>query len=214
MDAALRSRLEQHAGAGVVQADGSVAPASAHQVAAVVRVLGEARAPFTVGSGGTAAAAEAVQLSLARLTGVELRTGALTLRAEAGAPVDALRGAAAAAQLAVMGLPSTVTTGHVGGLVARGEVPRRSIAGIEAVLATGEAVRTGASVLKDVVGYDLPALLLGSMGRLAVIVAVTFRVEPERSRAIVPPPTGVTQPGGGLLAGAFDPHSLLRARGS
>ena len=37
-------------------------------------------------------------------------------------------------------------------------------------------------MLKDVVGYDLLAALLGSAGRLAIIAAVTFRLEPAAAR--------------------------------
>ena len=84
----------------------------------------------------------------------------------------------AEAKLAVVGLGAETGSGHVGTLVARGEVPRRSLSGVEAVLSTGEAVKAGGAALKDVVGYDLIAALLGSAGRLAIIAAVTFRLEP------------------------------------
>jgi FAD/FMN-containing dehydrogenase len=97
-------------------------------------------------------------------------------------------------------------------LIARGEVPRRSLCGIEAVLSTGERVSAGGSVLKDVVGYDLGTVLLGSMGALAIIVAATFRLEPARSRTPVPEPPGAV-PRHELIARAFDPQGLLSARG-
>ncbi|MBV8444649.1 MAG: FAD-binding oxidoreductase, partial [Candidatus Dormibacteraeota bacterium] len=89
-----------------------------------------------------------------------------------------------------------------------GEVPRRSLCGVEAVVPGGELVRFGGGVLKDVVGYDLPALLLGSMGRLAVIVAVTFRLEPAAARTPAPPPPGAIGDLD-LVTAAFDPHGLL-----
>jgi FAD/FMN-containing dehydrogenase len=76
----------------------------------------------------------------------------------------------------------------------------------------GERVSAGGSVLKDVVGYDLATVLLGSMGALAIIVAATFRLEPVRSRTPVAEPPGAVPPHE-LIARAFDPQGLLSARG-
>jgi FAD/FMN-containing dehydrogenase len=61
-----------------------------------------------------------------------------------------------------------------------------------------------------VVGYDLAAVLLGSMGWLALVTAVTFRLEPEAAKTPVPPPPGRSEVASrGLLTGAFDPQGLL-----
>jgi len=188
----------------------TLAPASAAEVVATVRELGESSTPFAVSSGDAAAGDGAVVVSVSRLRELALRAEAATLRAEAGALVSDVTASAAGAKLVVVGLPGSSGTRRVGALVARGEVPRRAIAGIEAVLPTGETVRTGGSVLKDVVGYDLPALLLGSMGRLALITAVTFRLEPAGARTPVPPAPGPVPAGDGSVARAFDPNSLLR----
>ena len=73
-------------------------------------------------------------------------------------------------------------------------------------------VSAGGAVLKDVVGYDLATVLLGSMGRLAIIVAVSLRLEPADARTPVADAPGAAA-GTGVLAGAFDPVGLLRARG-
>ncbi len=189
-----------------------LAPSSIDEVVAIVRELHESATHFAVSSGATPASGQTIVVSVSRLTRVELREASLTLRAEAGATVASLRAAGEKAKLRPVGLPDSVTAEHVGGLIARGEVPRRSVSGIEGVLSTGEVVRTGGSVLKDVVGYDLPALLLGSMGWLAIIVAVTFRVEPAAARTPVSAPAGVTQSGYGVVRAAFDPQGLLRGR--
>jgi FAD/FMN-containing dehydrogenase len=110
----------------------------------------------------------------------------------------------------VVGLGAETGSAHVGTLIARGDVPRRTLAGIEAVLTTGETVKAGGAMLKDVVGYDLLAALLGSAGRLAIIVAVTFRLEPAAARTPTSKPPGARawQP---ALADAFDPKGLLRS---
>jgi FAD/FMN-containing dehydrogenase len=152
-------------------------------------------------------------LSVHRLADIQVAAAGLTVRAEAGATVARVRSAVADAKLVVVGLGAETGSAHVGTLVARGEVPRRSLAGVEAVLSNGDAVKAGGAALKDVVGYDLIAVLLGSAGRLAVIAAVTFRLEPAAARTATSIPAGARtwQPG---LAGAFDPKGLLRSGAS
>jgi len=56
---------------------------------------------------------------------------------------------------------------------------RRYVLALEAVLPTGEIVRVGSKTVKNVVGYDLTQLLVGSEGTLAVITEVTLRLVPK-----------------------------------
>lgn len=49
---------------------------------------------------------------------------------------------------------------------------------------TGEAVRGGAKVVKNAAGFDLPKLLVGSLGRLGIVAQATFKVFP-RPAAVV-----------------------------
>ncbi|MBV8445979.1 MAG: FAD-binding oxidoreductase, partial [Candidatus Dormibacteraeota bacterium] len=176
MDSALRTQLEKSLGRGAVSGD-VIAPRDTDGVVAAVRLLAITRTRFAISS-DAGPAATGVTLTTMNLDDVTVAPASLTLRAGAGAAPAAVVGAAAEHGLAVVGMAPQVRAGHVGALLARGEVPRRSLCGIEAVVPGGELVRFGGGVLKDVVGYDLPALLLGSMGRLAVIVAATFRLEP------------------------------------
>jgi len=55
---------------------------------------------------------------------------------------------------------------------------RAQVAGIEAVLMDGTVVRTGGRLAKDVAGYALHHLIVGSEGTLAVITEATLRVVP------------------------------------
>jgi glycolate oxidase FAD binding subunit len=50
--------------------------------------------------------------------------------------------------------------------------------GFEAVSGRGERFKAGGKVVKNVTGYDLPKLLAGSWGTLAVLTEVTLRVTP------------------------------------
>jgi FAD/FMN-containing dehydrogenase len=58
------------------------------------------------------------------------------------------------------------------------------VTGVEAVLPSGELVRVGGPVRKDVSGYDLRGLLVGSEGTLAVITSVWLRLLPAPEAAL------------------------------
>jgi FAD/FMN-containing dehydrogenase len=191
-----------------------VTPPDAHALALVASLCNQHDVPITVTSGpppkpGGTPERGGIILSVNRLADIDVAAAGLTVRAGAGATVARVRAAVAKEKLVVVGLDADTGSAHIGTLVARGEVPRRSLAGVEAVLSTGEVVKAGGSALKDVVGYDLIAALLGSAGRLAIIAAITFRLEPAAARTATSKPPGSRswQP---ALAFAFDPKGLLR----
>ncbi len=211
MDVTLRRALVEAVGPDSFLHDGSIlAPATADGVSDVLRIAEEHQLHVRLTSG----AGEAVTapnggaiLSLARLVELSVDASNGVARAEAGTTLTALAAALADAGMAVPGLVSAPGSDHVGALIARGGVPRRSLTGIEAVLPGGDLVQFGGAVLKDVVGYDIASLLLGSSGRLGAILAVHLRLVPAAAAVEVAAPAGPRDVG--ELTGVFDPEGIL-----
>jgi len=63
-------------------------------------------------------------------------------------------------------------------------VTRDYVLGLEAVLGTGELVRTGVATAKGVVGYDLTRMLVGSEGTLGIVTRATLRLLPLPQTAV------------------------------
>lgn len=213
MNEDLIKQFSEIVGAGGISGE-VVSPADLGSLAVVAHLCNESDIPISVTSGAPSAHQTApkggVVVSVHRLNEIVVAGPGLTVRAGAGATVAHLRDAVTKERLAVVGLGADTGSGHVGTLVARGDVARRTLSGVEAVLSTGETVKAGGAMLKDVVGYDLLAAMLGSAGRLAIIAAVTFRLEPAAARTPTskPPGTRTWEP---ALADAFDPKRLLRS---
>src|SRR4029077_109256 len=83
--------------------------------------------------------------------------------------------------------PPDPERGTLGGVMAANAAgPRRHlyggardlVIGMTVVAADGSVVRAGGKVVKNVAGYDLPKLFVGSYGTLAVIVDVTVKLRP------------------------------------
>ncbi len=68
---------------------------------------------------------------------------------------------------------------------------RHHVLGLEAVLASGEVIRTGGKFVKSSTGYDLTQLLVGSEGTLALVTEITVKIVPRSEhRATVLAPFG------------------------
>ena len=193
------SGVATRAGADGDAIDGSVpglvcTPQSAESLAAVLAVCASHRAHVVVTGGRTALdwgpppEAPDVLVSTAGLSGVrELRPQNLTATVEAGVTPASLCGMLAEERLTVRFDPPASARATLGGVAATAATGglrlgfgplRDSILGIEAGLSTGELASFGGRVMKNVAGYDLTHLLLGSRGLLAAITAVTVRLIP------------------------------------
>jgi FAD/FMN-containing dehydrogenase len=199
-----------------------VRPAGTDEVAAVLATCAEAGVAVVPQGGNTGLVGAQVPrggevvLSLARLTEigpVDPVAGQVTVGA--GVTPSALTAALRGSGLALgvdLGARDSATIGGMvatdaGGIqVLRHGTMRARVAGLEAVLPDGRVLRRLSGLAKDNAGYDLPALLVGSEGTLAVITAVRL--------ALVPAPAHVVTAllGLGTLEDAVRVVSRLRAR--
>jgi glycolate oxidase len=62
-------------------------------------------------------------------------------------------------------------------------VTRHQVLGVEAVLGTGEVIRSGGKFVKSTTGYDLTQLIVGSEGTLALVTEATVRLYPRPAHA-------------------------------
>ncbi|HEY1268904.1 MAG TPA: FAD-binding oxidoreductase [Candidatus Binatia bacterium] len=166
----------------------------AEEISAVLRVCAEAGAAVVPWGGGTLMSlgnipkrVDAVLKldKLARL--VEHDDANLTATVEAGMTAAAFQGVLAERRQFLPVDPPRPNDATLGGLAAANiNGPRRAlyggmrdlVIGMKMVLATGEQVKTGGKVVKNVAGYDLAKLFIGSLGTLGVITELTFRVSP------------------------------------
>ncbi len=171
-----------------------VFPATTEEVAEVLTVANERRIPVvprgsgTNLSGGTVPHHGGIVLVLTRMNALkEVSSDDLVAVCEPGVRTIELAQAAAAERMLFPPDPGSQTTATLGGNVAECSgglralkygITRDYVLGVEAVLATGEVVRTGGRLVKDVAGYDLSRLLCGSEGTLAVMTELTLRLLP------------------------------------
>jgi glycolate oxidase FAD binding subunit len=82
-------------------------------------------------------------------------------------------------------LGGIVATNASGPLRHRYGAPRDLVIGARMVLADGTRAKTGGRVVKNVAGYDLARLLCGSLGSIAVITELAFRLHPVPEATVV-----------------------------
>lgn len=209
--------------------EAAVFPGSIDEVAAVIGLAAEAARPVTPWGGGTAvsvgmpAAPGGLVLGLRRLSRLlEHEPGDLTASAEAGMTVEAFQTALRGRGQWVSLDPADARLATLGGvLAANASGPRRHLygtardllIGVTVVTADGAIVRGGGKVVKNVAGYDLPKLFVGSYGTLGVIVEATVKLRPlpEHERLVCVPFDRLKDAGAAvktLLAGDLIPNAI------
>jgi len=172
-----------------------VMPADTQQVSAIARLCNAERVPLVVRGAGTGFTGGAVPtcggvlLSMERFTRI-LEIDELNLLAvvEPNVINADLQRAVERVGLFYPPDPASLNQSSIGGNVAecaggprafKYGTTKRYILALEAVLPTGEVIETGSKAVKNVVGYDLTQLLVGSEGTLAIITKITLRLVPK-----------------------------------
>jgi glycolate oxidase subunit GlcD len=177
-----------------------VRPGGTAEVAAVMALCYERDVPLIPRGGGTGLAGGAVPLAggvvcaLERMRKVrELEPGLWRMLPEAGVSTRHVQRLARENGLCFPPDPGAAEQSQIGGNVATNAggphafkygVTGNWVTGLEAVVAPGETIALGGAHRKDVAGYDLKSLLIGSEGTLGIVTAVQLRLLPAPETAL------------------------------
>ena len=195
--------------------DGVVYPENTQQVSQLMKLLHEHRIPLVSrGSGtnlcgGTVPVEGGVVMVMHRMNRIlETDLENLTITVQPGLITKKLSEHVEQLGLFYPPDPSSMAISTIGGNIAECSGGLRGlkygttkdyVLGLEAVLSNGDIIRTGGKLMKDVAGYDLTKLLVGSEGTLAIITEATLKLIP-------PPQTKQT-----MLAMFKDIYSAARS---
>ena len=169
-------------------------PATADEVAQLLKAATEQRVPVTArgsGSGLSGAATPregGLVISFERMNAVlEVDSTNQVAVVQPGVTLTELDAATVDAGLSYMVQPGELSS-SVGGNVGTNAggmravkygVARHNVLGLQAVLPTGEIIRTGGKIAKVSTGYDLTQLIVGSEGTLALATEVIVKLHPR-----------------------------------
>jgi glycolate oxidase len=176
-------------------ADLVLLPADVDQIAAIARLCHTHRVPLVVRgagtgyTGGSVPVRGGVVLSMERLDRIlqidednqlaVVQPNVLTHQLQDAVEARGLFYPPDPASLKISALGGNVAECAGGPRAVKYGTTRRYVLGLQAVLATGEIIRTGSKAVKNVVGYDLTQLLVGSEGTLAILTEITLRLIPK-----------------------------------
>jgi glycolate oxidase len=172
-----------------------VLPSSTEEVSRIMKLAYEADMPLTPQggrtglSGGALPVAGGVLLSLMRMNRIlEIDEKNMQVVVEPGVVAADLQEKLKEHNLFFPPDPSSTIESTLGGNVAENAgytravkygVTRDYILGLEAVLPDGEIIQVGGRTVKNVTGYDLVALIVGSEGTLAVVTKIIAKLLPK-----------------------------------
>ena len=169
-------------------------PETVQQVAAIMTVAHSQRLPVITRGSGTGLAGGAVPveggivLCLVRMDRIiEVDEANLAMVVEPGVITQRVADAAAAAGLFYPPDPGSIKISTIGGNVANNSgglrglkygVTRDYVMALQVVLADGQILNTGTKCVKDVAGFTLKDLFIGSEGTLGVITSINLKLIP------------------------------------
>jgi glycolate oxidase len=176
-------------------ADVVVTPDGADHISAILKLCSSHRIPVVPRGGGTGYTGGAVPtaggvvLSLERMNRIlEIDEENLVVVVEPNVITGTIQDAVERVGLFYPPDPASLRTSVIGGNVAecaggprafKYGTTKHFVLGLQAVLPNGDIIETGGKVVKNVVGYDLTHLLVGSEGTLAVITRIILRLVPK-----------------------------------
>ena len=171
-----------------------VKASSAEQISRIIRLANEVNIPVTPRgagqglSGGSVPVFGGVVLTLEKMNRIlEIDQDNLMATVEPGVITGELHRAVEALGLFYPPDPASLDSCSIGGNIAENAggpraikygITREYVCGLEAVLPSGELVTMGGKIVKDVTGYDLMQLLIGSEGTLAIVTKIILRLIP------------------------------------
>jgi len=172
--------------------DAVVLPATVEEVAKIVRLANREKIPITPRGAGSGLSGGAIPnlggivLSLERMNRLlELDRENMVAVVEAGMITNDLAQAVQKEGLFFAGYPMSLQTCVIGGNIAENAgggkavkygVTGRYILGLELVTPLGDIVNLGGKVFKDVSGYDLKSLIIGSEGTLGIVTKAIIKL--------------------------------------
>ena len=168
---------------------------STEQISAVLKLANDTETPVVTRgagtglSGGSVPAADCIVLCTVKMGAIlEVDAANLTMTVEPGVTTIQIAEAAEKAGLFYPPDPGSMKISTIGGNVAENSgglrglkygVTRNYVMGMEGVLPDGEVMRLGNKCVKDVAGFSLKDVMIGSEGTLGVITKVLLRLIPK-----------------------------------
>jgi glycolate oxidase len=171
-----------------------ITPTDAEQIASVVRLANQQRIPITPRGAGSGLSGGAIPVyggivvSLEKMNRVlDIDLDNMMMVVEPGVVTNDINALVADKGLFYAGYPMSLETCFIGGNVAENAgggkaikygVTGRYITGLELVTPTGEIVQLGGKLVKNVTGYDIKQLIIGSEGTLGIVTKIILRLSP------------------------------------
>ena len=172
-----------------------IKPRTAEEIAAVMKLANREHIPVTPRGAGSGLSGGAlpiyggIVISFERMNEIlDVDCDNMMVVVEPGVVTNDINDAVAEYGLFYAGYPMSVETCAIGGNVAENAgggkaikygVTERYVLGLQVVLPTGEIVRMGGKRVKDVSGYNLRMLMVGSEGTLGIITEITLKLIPR-----------------------------------
>jgi glycolate oxidase len=171
-----------------------VRPDSAEQIAAIMKLANRRRVPVTPRGAGSGLSGGAVPLHggivllVDRMNRIlEVDEENMMVVVEPGVVTADINEVLREKGLFYAGYPMSLETCYIGGNVAENAgggkavkygVTGRYVTGLEMVTPTGEQIQLGGKLIKDVTGYNMIGLMVGSEGTLGIFTKITLKLLP------------------------------------